>query len=65
MNNLIEIFVDDKSYDTEDGFTIFTYSSYKAGIIVEEAIKLLMPKSCVPCERICSRTQLLAGYHIG
>lgn len=38
MNYLIKIFVDDKDYDTEDGFTIYTYSPYKTGIIIEEAI---------------------------
>lgn len=38
METLIKIFVDDTSYDTEDGFTLYTYSPYKAGIMVEEAI---------------------------
>lgn len=35
---LYKIFVDDKDYNTEDGYTLYTYNAYHAGIMIETAL---------------------------
>lgn len=36
---LIKIFVDDTSYDTNDGYTLYSHSPYETSIIVKMAIE--------------------------